>query len=104
MRLNSLYSIALAYQRQVTQLRIHALGTIIIIAGKQFKFMERIMTFTVFLCIGNHCPCDTIAPMLWFHKNLGDFRHIVIIRFQMLQELFFRQSWELFGRIMRLFH
>ena len=29
---------------------------------------------------------------------------IVAVRFQMLQELFFRQSWELFGRIMRLFH
>ena len=37
------------------------------------------MTFAVFLGIGNHRPCDTIAPVLRFHIYLSDLRHIVII-------------------------
>ena len=43
------------------------------------------MTFTVFLGIGNHCPCDTIASVMWFYINLGDLRHIVIITERLLQ-------------------
>ena len=63
----------------VTQLCIYTLSAIVFGASKQFKFVQWIMAFTVFLGEDDHGAGNAFPPVLRFYINLGDLRHIVII-------------------------